>query len=296
MLPHRNGLRLYRSFTNTGAAKLFKRNSLALTAMATLMMMMMNFDCQKQMLSSPSSPSHYRVIILVLSSHLNSLVKNNRKVWHRYMHLYHDIKVFLVYGNSFQGERLESDLVFMDVEENYNPGMLNKTLLAMEYIDQHYTYDFFLRTNIGTFWDFKMLKEHLDTLPASNCYSGDGPFENAYLSGTDTLVNGYMVKEFLKHRDELNYGIAEDKAMGIIFHGHIGAPFLKSRIFFMENFVLPDEQPIVDKIHEGMRQKADHYRVKNHHGDRNVVDIACYICLCKEIYSLNISYSEFMIE
>ncbi len=48
-------------------------------------MMMMNFDCQKQMLSSPSS--HYRVIILVLSSHLNSLVKNNRKVWHRYMHL-----------------------------------------------------------------------------------------------------------------------------------------------------------------------------------------------------------------
>ena len=220
-----------------------------MSALVTFMMMM-TFYGQKQILSRPSS--HYRVIILVLSLHLNSLVINNRKVWHQYMHLDPKIKVFLVYGNSFHGERLESDLVFMDIEEDNSPGMLNKTVKAMEYIDQHYTYDFFLRTNLGTFGDFKKLKNYLDILPASLCYSGDGPFSDAYLSGTDTLVNGYMVKEFLEHRDKLNYEIAEDAAMGHIFHGVMGAPFLKSKFFFMEHFVVPKKQPIADKIHEGM--------------------------------------------
>ena len=93
-------------------------------------------------LSSNVKP-HFRVIILVLSSYLGPLVQNNRKVWHQYMHLHPDVKVFPVYGNSFQGTPLESDLVYMDVEENYNPEMLNKTLQATKYIDQHYTYDFF---------------------------------------------------------------------------------------------------------------------------------------------------------
>lgn len=35
------------------------------------------------------------------------------------MHLHEDVKVFLVYGNSFKGTPLDSDLFYMDIEENY---------------------------------------------------------------------------------------------------------------------------------------------------------------------------------
>lgn len=205
------------------------------------------------------------------------------------MHLHPDIKVFLVYGNSFRGTPLESDLVFKDIEEVYNPGMLQKTLRAMEHIEAHYSYDFLLRTNIGTFWNFSNLMKHLDTLPLRNCYSGDGPFRDTYLSGTDTIVNRHMIREFIRHQNELDYEVPEDWAMGLIFHGVLGAPFLKSRIYFMEGFVAPDKDQIVHAIHEGLDLEADHYRVKNHRGNRNVVDIACYIHLCREIYGLDIT-------
>ena len=206
------------------------------------------------------------------------------------MHLHPDVKVFLVYGNSFHGCPLESDLVYKDIGEVYNPGMLQKTLRAMEYIEGNYSYDFFLRTNIGTFWNFFNLLKHLDTLPLQNCYSGDGPFGNAYLSGTDTIVNRHMVQEFIRHQTELDYNVPEDMAMGLIFHGVLGAPFRKSRIFFMEGFLVPDKDPIVQAIGEGLKLDADHYRVKNYHGNRNVVDIACYIHLCRVIYGLDISH------
>ena len=44
----------------------------------------------------------------------------------------------------------------------------------MEYIDATYEYDFFIRTNISTFWDFSILKRNLCKLPTSKCYQGDG--------------------------------------------------------------------------------------------------------------------------
>lgn len=235
---------------------------------------------------------HFRVVILVLSSDIGRLVQNCRKVWHQYMHRHPDVKVFLVYGNSFHGTPLENDLIFSDIEEVYNPGMLQKTLRAMEYIEEHYSYDFLLRTNIGTFWNFPNLMKHLDALPLRNCYSGDGPFEETYLSGTDTIVNRHMIQGFIMHQEELDYGVDEDKAMGLIFHGVLGAPFRKSRIFFMEDFLTSDKRLIVQAIQEGLKNDADHYRVKNYRADRNVVDLACYIHLCHEIYGLNISHLE----
>lgn len=242
------------------------------------------------------SRPHFRVIVLVLSSHLGPLVQNCRKVWHQYMHLHPDVKVFLVYGDSFHDIPVEGDLVYEDIEEVYNPGMLQKTVRAMEHIEKHYSYDFFLRTNIGTFWDFPTLMKHLDTLPLENCYSGDGPFEDAYLSGTDTIVNRHMIQAFIGHQDNLNYNVPEDKAMGLIFHGLLGAPFRKSRIFFMESFLTPDKEPIVLAIQEGLKNGADHYRVKNYRADRNVVDIACYIYLCYEIYGLDITQLDWTTE
>jgi hypothetical protein len=241
------------------------------------------------MATTSSHKPHFRIIVLVLSSYLTALVQNNRQVWKQYMHIHPNVKVFLVYGDSFQGTPSESDLVYMDIEENYNPGMLKKTLRALQFVDQNYTYDFMLRTNLGTFWDFPRLLTHVDSLPSELCYSGDGPFESIYVSGTDTLVNGYMVREFIKHQHELNYQVPEDKAMGLIFHGVLGAPFRKSRISFMEKFLSPDEGPIVECIRESMKHNADHYRVKNDKGGRNIVDIACYVFLCREIYGLDIS-------
>lgn len=204
------------------------------------------------------------------------------------MHQNPDIKVFLVYGSSASFEPKPYDLVYPDIEETYSPGMLLKTVAAMEHIDATLSYDYFVRTNIGTFWNFTALMQHLDELPSALTYSGDGPFLHEYVSGTDTIVNRHMITQLVKHKHELDYVGAEDHAMGKFFHGVMGAPFLKSRIFFMENFTSPDPVAIRAEIANAQSLHADHYRVKNMH-DRDVIDIACYQELCRETYGIDLA-------
>ena len=193
--------------------------------------------------------------------------------------------------------------------------MLLKTVAAMETIhSRNYTYDFLVRTNIGTFWDLDALLQHLDELPTSLCYSGHGPHDGGtYLSGVDTIVNRDMVVAMTDSKGNLSYhDVAEDKAMGLFFHGVMGAPFLPARIFFLGGasgegiaFQSADAGPIRDEILLGMQPilekgkfqqtapayaaRADHYRVKNAK-DRDTLDIACYVQLCAMIYNISCNF------
>ena len=223
--------------------------------------------------------------MLVLASAGHVVYDNARKVWKKYMNCNPNVKVYMVYGAITNLEdQDEHDLVYQDIRECYNPGMLLKTIRAMEYIDKHEKYDYFVRTNISTFWDFEKLLEHIKILPPTLCYSGDGPFAGRYLSGTDTIVTPEMIKEIIKAKDTLDYGCCEDDALGRFFNGVLGAPFLPNRICFLIHFHDPDDPNILIHIEQGIKSNCDHYRVKNHH--RDIVDLAVYKCLLLRIYNI----------
>jgi len=125
---------------------------------------------------------HYRAIILILASNNNNIYKNCRKIWKAYMNVDPTIKVCFVYGKLPTNDILEdfdekSDFIFSDIKEEDFPFIIEKTIRAMQLIDAKLSYDFFIRTNLSTFWDFKKLHLHLNDLPTKNCYSGDGPFD-----------------------------------------------------------------------------------------------------------------------
>lgn len=241
---------------------------------------------------------HYRAVILVLASNENNITKNARKVWKKYMEIDPTIKVYFVYGKLF--EELEdyditSDLVFNEVEENY-PVYIEKTIKAMEYIDSHIKYDFFIRTNLSTFWDFEKLHLHLNDLPKERCYSGDGPLpgynsDGFYLSGTDTIVTPEMITSIINNKHIVDYNIVEDAAMGLYFNRHMGVPMLPNRICFFEDFISiePKSQIIgqmIERIYNAKKNNCDHYRVKTLNGPREQMDMYIYILLLKSIYNI----------
>ena len=119
---------------------------------------------------------HYRAVVLILASNNNEIYRNCRKIWKKYMNVDPSIKVYFVYGkldDPLFDYDASSDLVFNDVKEH--PYLnIEKTIKAMEYIDSHIEYDFFIRTNLSTFWNFYNLHLQLNDLPNENCYSGDG--------------------------------------------------------------------------------------------------------------------------
>jgi hypothetical protein len=238
---------------------------------------------------------HYRAVMLVLASDNQPIFNNARKVWKKYMYLDPTIKVYFVYGK-LNGPLEEfdptSDLVYPHIREEY-PVLIEKTVLAMEHIDAEVTYDYFIRTNLSTFWDFSKLHLHLDILPVFGCYSGDGPLpgytnQGWYLSGTDTIVTPEMIKSMIQHKDLLDYLMVEDAAMGRYFHGYLRAPMLPNRICFFEDIVSVYQNEKIDqRITQAIQMNKDHYRVKSQTPDREEMDLHIYRHLLKRIYDIN---------
>jgi len=245
----------------------------------------------------------FRCLILVLASNNNAIYKNARKIWQAYGNIDSEIRTYMVYGKT--DDKIDNlnqfDLVYEDIEESYNPGMLQKTIRAMEYIDATYEYDFFIRTNISTFWDFRILKRNLYNLPMSKCYSGDGPLTPSgydsvngyYLSGSDTIITPESVKEIIKNKKTLDYKIPEDAAMGSFFNGVLKCPFIKSQIFFMEKFNLGnnifdlfEKFRIIVSIWYARKKMKDHYRVKTRTFNRETTDMFIYKQLLKYVYQI----------
>lgn len=238
--------------------------------------------------------SHYRVIMLVLASNNNDIYKNCRKVWKKYMNIDPEIKVFFTYGKQTPESPLEeydekTDLISEDVEESY-PVYIHKTMNAFMHIHANYTYDYLVRTNLTTFWDFENLHKHLDILPKTECYSGDGPLNvmgydvnGTYLSGVDTIVTYNMIQSIVTNKELVDYNIVEDHAMGKYFSGILKVPMLPNRICFFEDIIPKDD--ILPRIKNSKINNIDHYIVKSI-VNREENDLYVYKQLLNTIYNI----------
>lgn len=242
--------------------------------------------------------SHYRAVILVLASNNNPTYKNFRKIWKAYMRTDPSIKVFFVYGKlteELKDYDRESDLVFSNIEESY-PVYIKKTIEAMKIIHSNVRYDYFVRTNLSTFWDFNKLHIHLNELPTRNCYSGDGPLDGIgynqngyYLSGVDTIVTSEMIHAIISNEHLVDFNLIEDCAMGKFFNGVLRAPMLTNRICFFEDIISVNEIDKIDsRINEAIQNNKDHYRIKTLKGDREKIDFCIAKILLQKIYKIYI--------
>jgi hypothetical protein len=238
---------------------------------------------------------HYRAAILILASNNNQIFNNCRTIWKKYMNIDPTIKVYFVYGQLSQPlENYDpsSDLIYPEVVESY-PVFIEKTIKAIEYIDSQITYDFFIRTNLSTFWDFNKLHLHLNELPNQNCYCGDGPLpgynsNGYYLSGTDTIVTPEMIKSIISNKQLVDYNVVEDAAMGKYFNGVLKCPMLPNRICFFEDIISINEtNKIINRINGAIQNNRDHYRVKTQTNEREQIDLYIYNILLKMIYNFD---------
>ena len=238
----------------------------------------------------------YRAVMLVLASNNHQIYKNCRKVWRKYMNLDPTIKVFFVYGEIQDADALDdfdpdSDIIFKDIPETPTI-LIKKTIEAMKLIHKNIKYDFFIRTNLSTFWDFGKLQLHLNVLPELYCYSGDGPLpgynsSGYYLSGTDTIVSYGMIESITKSEDAVDFNLVEDAAMGKFFNGSFGAPMLPSRICFFEDIIDVNQTELIrNRIDNAIHNGKDHYRVKNQTHNRENLDKCVYTELLKKIYGI----------
>ncbi len=240
---------------------------------------------------------YYKAILLILASDNTSLYRQFRKIYQEYLYSNSNIKVFFVYGNEFSDIPKDHDLIYTDIEENYFPGMITKTIRAMDYIDKNYDYDFLVRTNLSTFWDFERLLERLEKQPKENCITGtlrqckyEGKMSSHYVAGINLVLSRDLVKELIENKEEVcSWNMPEDLALShfFIIRGKNPRASLPGAIHFMDKFSSVNRQEVLYEIDKARRANHDNFRIKNMK-DRNTIDIEVAKILLKEYYGKTI--------
>lgn len=70
-----------------------------------------------------------------------------------------DYRFFFVFADPNLTETIicENDSITYKCEESLEPGIFLKTMAAIRYCEEHFTYDYILRTNLSSFWNFSVL-------------------------------------------------------------------------------------------------------------------------------------------
>ena len=124
--------------------------------------------------------------------------------------------------------------------ESYLPGILEKTVKAMEYVvDKKYDCDYLVRSNISTIVDFGLLDKELSKKPIE--YGGglinelkmidksggivdDTYFGLKYASGTAIVFSKNTLEQVMAKRDKINYKLIDDVAIGLLMRDELKKP------------------------------------------------------------------------
>ena len=148
-------------------------------------------------MSSKSKPFH-KVLILVIASRDEAYDEMTR-LWKSFMNteLPH-VRSFLVYadptvsGTELRGD--DDDVLVHGCVESLVPGIFRKTNAAIQYCEEHFAYEYILRTNLSSFIVLRRLLSFLETHPKIQCA---GPFY-VLPEGPKGEEEKRLVKEILK--------------------------------------------------------------------------------------------------
>jgi hypothetical protein len=161
--------------------------------------------------------------------------------------------------------KMEGNVLKIKGKESYVPGILEKTVKAMEYVEKD-EYDYLVRSNISTIVDFKLLDEELSKNPVE--YGGglinnlqrldenagikdDAHFGLKYVSGTAIIISKDALKEMIEKKDKIDYKIVDDVSIGVLMHFLKKSPVIvKDGSFLILSDTNGDAEKIIKMISE----------------------------------------------
>ncbi len=232
---------------------------------------------------------YYPLIILAVASDDKPVYKKLRAVYEKIIDANKQVKIFLVYGAPISFTPKEYDLFFPEVKESYYPGMVLKTIKAMEHVTNTYNYDFLLRTNISTFWLLERVLNRLKTLPQKNMYTGacrrcyiNGKISDNYISGTSLILSKDLVSTIIKNKNIIiNKDLPEDYVLSNFLHTSLNLlptnPSLK-HMHLLEHLSSYSTSSLDKELEKADKLNCDHFRIKSKTNRENIDPrVASYI-------------------
>jgi hypothetical protein len=119
-----------------------------------------------------------RILILIISSENLPIYKKEKELWRTYMTSHSDIDAYFIESKTgISKTYVENQTIYTNGEESYEQ-LIHKTLDALEFCMPS-QYDYIIRTNLSTVWDFNTLYRYLQNCPKEGFYAGQyGPYYN----------------------------------------------------------------------------------------------------------------------
>ena len=152
--------------------------------------------------------------MLIISSDTDPVYEDHRKVWLSYMNSNPQIECYFIqYRNGPQ--RIEGNTFWLTGVESFEK-IITKTLDSFNYFLKN-DYDFIVRTNLSSLWNFNTLLKHLETLPRNKVYNGFIGYFNdfQFASGSGYIITSDVAELLLHNRQFVeSYHQLDDVAVG----------------------------------------------------------------------------------
>jgi len=133
---------------------------------------------------------YYKIIFLIISSNNEPVYTQMKELSPKYYNLYsNEIKYFFIENRQNNNNEVieDNNFLYINGTESFIPGIYNKTIKAIEYINNKYSYDYIIRTNLSTFWHMENLFKLLNIKPKERFAAGYA-FQG-FISGTGIIMS-----------------------------------------------------------------------------------------------------------
>ena len=225
---------------------------------------------------------HYKIIFLIISSDNEDVYSKMKELFPKFYELYPDkIKYFFIENRSLETGIIEdNNYLYINGTESFIPGIYQKSIKAIEYVTNNYSFDYVIRTNLSTFWHLPNLFNLLDSKPKEKFACGYA-FQG-FISGTGIIMTrdvGILVYS----NPNFSY-IGDDLAISQTIQANqillYDITEYKWGFLIPKNDNLPSNCRYLD-INENDFSDILNFRIKN--GDRNI-DVEYFKILLKKLY------------
>ncbi len=175
--------------------------------------------------SAEQQANTMKIAVLIICSDNESIYKYLQESWKKFMHSDPEhIDAYFLRGDPSIHNicEMHDDTIYAQTEESINPGLQNKTILALEHIlSQEKKYDYIIRTNLSTFYVFPRLLEFLKNCPKTRYYAGP-LMKMGIASGSGFIMSRDIAELAAQHKNFFfnNSERLEDVLFGVFFKDH----------------------------------------------------------------------------
>lgn len=221
-----------------------------------------------------------KILVLVIASDEIPVYIEFQKLWRSYMNYNPEqVEVYFIKSDPNFADicEIKEDIIWSKGRESMIPGILNKTILSMEFLMPRIKteFDYVLRTNLSSVWIFPKLLNFLETAPKKNFFSGAIIWDEI-ISGSGMIFSSDLAEFIVKNKNQLfNNTRFNDDAVISYFLSNNG---IKKIDYPMLNIVSKNDWNDIISI------DCSHFRIKGPDNLRAIDDAYIYRQLIDKFY------------